>query len=192
MKTNKAKKTDRRSLYTQGVIKDALLQLLAGKDFADITISELCRTAEINRGTFYLHYDNTGQVLDELFSDALSNTRSMLVQIGCASSSDCSDGYPLCRFLRDNSKYRALFFADSLHSQVIDRIAASSMESFLTHMRTVTDLDDDILTTIFYFQLNGCLAISKRSIGINDEKWNEIQCGIDTFLRSGFEQLKNG
>lgn len=189
MKQDKERKMDRRSLYTKNVIKDSLLELLSAKDFADITISELCRAAEINRGTFYLHYNNTSQVLDELFSDALGRTRSMLVQIGCEVSSGNGEGYPLCRFIRDNKKYQSLFFSDSLHSEVIDRIAASSLESFLSHMKASTTLGDDVLISLFYFQLNGCLAISKRNIASGDDKWNEIQCSIDSFLRNGFDHL---
>ena len=77
MGSKKARKTDRRSVYTRNVIKDSLLSLLAEKDLADISISELCREAEINRGTFYLHYDNTSEVLDELFDDACFITEAV-------------------------------------------------------------------------------------------------------------------
>ena len=189
MGSKKARKTDRRSVYTRNVIKDSLLSLLAEKDLADISISELCREAEINRGTFYLHYDNTSEVLDELFDDALKSAHSMLVQIGCEASSGSKKGYPLCRFIRDNDKYQALFFSDSLHSQIIERIAAFNMDSFLEHMRATTGLDDDVLTTLFYFQLNGCLAVTKHSITYHDGKWNDIQCTIDSFLKNGFDSL---
>ena len=51
MDEKKPRKTDRRTLYTRMVIKEALLSLLAEKEYADITIADLCREAEINRGT---------------------------------------------------------------------------------------------------------------------------------------------
>ena len=63
------------------------------------------------------------------------------------------------------------------------------MDSFLEHMRATTGLDDDVLTTLFYFQLNGCLAISKQNSAIPDENWREIQCEIDRFLKNGFSLL---
>ena len=37
----------------------ALLSLLETKPFEYITISEICEKAEVNRSTFYLHYENT-------------------------------------------------------------------------------------------------------------------------------------
>ena len=43
----------------------ALLSLLEKKPFEYITISEICRAAEVNRSTFYLHYENTNDLLKE-------------------------------------------------------------------------------------------------------------------------------
>lgn len=37
----------------------ALFALLEEKDFEFITIKEICKKAQVNRSTFYLHYDNT-------------------------------------------------------------------------------------------------------------------------------------
>ncbi|MBR3750891.1 MAG: TetR/AcrR family transcriptional regulator [Clostridia bacterium] len=44
---------------------EALLQLLERKDFEYITVKEICDTAGVNRSTFYLHYQNTADLLKE-------------------------------------------------------------------------------------------------------------------------------
>ncbi|MBQ2957441.1 MAG: TetR/AcrR family transcriptional regulator [Clostridia bacterium] len=44
---------------------EALLALLEKKDFEYITIREICETAQVNRSTFYLHYENTCDLLNE-------------------------------------------------------------------------------------------------------------------------------
>ena len=44
---------------------EALITLLEKKDFAYITIKEICDTAGVNRSTFYLHYENTFELLQE-------------------------------------------------------------------------------------------------------------------------------
>ena len=43
----------------------ALLELLEKKDFEYITIKEICEKAGVNRSTFYLHYENTNDLLQE-------------------------------------------------------------------------------------------------------------------------------
>ena len=44
---------------------EALIELLEKKDFEYITIKEICDTAGVNRSTFYLHYENTSDLLKE-------------------------------------------------------------------------------------------------------------------------------
>lgn len=43
----------------------ALLELLDIKDFEYITVREICERAGVNRSTFYLHYENTVDLLNE-------------------------------------------------------------------------------------------------------------------------------
>lgn len=43
----------------------ALFELLEIKDFRDISISEICRKARVNRSTFYAHYENLSDLLEE-------------------------------------------------------------------------------------------------------------------------------
>ena len=44
---------------------EALITLLEKKDFEYITVKEICDTAGVNRSTFYLHYENTADLLKE-------------------------------------------------------------------------------------------------------------------------------
>ena len=55
------------SKYFNTAIKmdEALISLLDKKDFEYITIKEICDTAGVNRSTFYLHYENTSDLLKE-------------------------------------------------------------------------------------------------------------------------------
>ena len=55
------------SKYFNTAIKmdEALITILEKKDFEYITIKEICDTAEVNRSTFYLHYENTSDLLKE-------------------------------------------------------------------------------------------------------------------------------
>ena len=50
---------------TAAKMDDAFLELLERKDFAYITVKEICVAAGVNRSTFYLHYENVGDLLDE-------------------------------------------------------------------------------------------------------------------------------
>ena len=54
----------------------ALLSLLEKKAFEYISISEICEKAGVNRSTFYLHYENTSDLLRETIAYVLDNFSS--------------------------------------------------------------------------------------------------------------------
>lgn len=63
--------TDRRTRKTKALLQQGLIQLMAAKDVRDISVRELSELTDLNRGTFYLHYkdiyDLLEQMEDELF-----------------------------------------------------------------------------------------------------------------------------
>ena len=58
-------KSESRYFATAAKMDDAFLALLEKKDFAYITVKEICAAAGVNRSTFYLHYENVGDLLAE-------------------------------------------------------------------------------------------------------------------------------
>lgn len=57
---------DRRIKYTKKIIKDTLIRLLNEKDINKITVSEICKIADINRATFYRYYLDVFDLLDQV------------------------------------------------------------------------------------------------------------------------------
>ena len=72
----------KRKTSTKEDIKEALIQLLSEEKFENISISKLCKRAGINRGTFYLHYEDKYQMIDSLKSDILSQLYSFFEEEG--------------------------------------------------------------------------------------------------------------
>lgn len=66
-------KTDRRVRRTKTLLANGLVQLMKKKDIKEISVKELSDIADINRGTFYLHYTDIYDLLknieDELFQE---------------------------------------------------------------------------------------------------------------------------
>ena len=57
---------DRRTQYTKKVIKETCLDLLTDKDITKVSVSELCKKADINRATFYRYYLDIFDLLKKL------------------------------------------------------------------------------------------------------------------------------
>lgn len=62
---------DRRVERTKAALTEALFELLAEKDFAKISITELARRADVDRKTFYLHYQTVDEILEEFYDKAI-------------------------------------------------------------------------------------------------------------------------
>lgn len=58
-------KSESKYFNTAVKMDQALIALLEKKDFSYITVSEICKTAGVNRSTFYLHYETVGDLLEE-------------------------------------------------------------------------------------------------------------------------------
>ena len=62
---------DKRIIKTKRSLKAAMVSMLSQGDFEHITITELCRNAEVSRITFYSHYNDKYALLDDIFNDML-------------------------------------------------------------------------------------------------------------------------
>ena len=62
-------KTDLRIIKTKEALRSALLSVLKQKPLESISVSELCRVAKVNRGTFYLHYETVIALFAEYFRE---------------------------------------------------------------------------------------------------------------------------
>ncbi|AQP41319.1 TetR family transcriptional regulator [Streptococcus gallolyticus] len=58
-------KQDRRFKRTQKAIYTSFVTLFLEKDFIEITINEISQLADINRSTFYLHFEDKYALLDD-------------------------------------------------------------------------------------------------------------------------------
>lgn len=63
------KAVDRRVARTRKAIRKALITLMEQQDYRKISIAAVAREADIDRKTFYLHYDSIEAVIDEIISD---------------------------------------------------------------------------------------------------------------------------
>lgn len=69
------KRVDRRVLYTKRAIRESFLELLDKKPIEKISVTEICRLAGINRGTFYTHYSDAYDLRDSIEAEMVAIIR---------------------------------------------------------------------------------------------------------------------
>ncbi len=73
--------TDRRVRKTRAALKAALTSMLQERNVKDISVKELTELADVNRGTFYLHYKDVFDLMEQCEADLLGEFETMLVGI---------------------------------------------------------------------------------------------------------------
>ena len=58
-------KNESKYFYTAMLMNHALISMLEKKDIEFITVTEITKKAGVNRSTFYLHYENIYELLEE-------------------------------------------------------------------------------------------------------------------------------
>lgn len=185
--SDRTRNMDRRARYTQEEIRRSLLALMKQKNFRRITVTEVCRAAEINRGTFYLHYVDLDDVLDELLTEMMKNTASVVGHIVCGDA-ECG-AYPFCEKIRNSEQYQTLFMDESITAKVIEKIAAVSKDDYISALTERTKLSAREAEAVFYFQLHGCLTFNRLMIQNKYADWGKIQSVVDEFIRAGVEHF---
>jgi len=183
-------KVDSRTIQTKALIRRTLLELMQESPFLKVTVKELCEKAGINRGTFYLHYKDLWAVLDELENEVLSETAAQ-EPYHCSLTADrYTCPYGICQKVHTNPEYGAVFLDDSLTQHVIEKIAAQSKESYVRSLMEQTNLSQAQAETLFYFQLNGCLAMNKDLYRKQSKDWQESRELISNFIQGGLRRFR--
>jgi AcrR family transcriptional regulator len=68
---------DRRITRTRIAIRDALVFLIEKKGFDNLSVSEIASRANINRGTFYLHYRDKFELLEQTLNDVIEDVKKI-------------------------------------------------------------------------------------------------------------------
>ena len=169
----------------------ALLSLLEKKPFEYITVSELCVEAGVNRSTFYLHYENTRDLLEETVRYLIDRFRSyfpMDEDIRVQHQfRDCpleelnyvSEDYlvPYLTYIQENRKVFAIALAhaghfefDAIYQKMFRYIFQPILERF--HFPAAEQ------PYVMAFYLNGITAIMTRWVQNDCRDSIETVCGI--------------
>ena len=149
----------------------ALLSLLEKKAFEYISISEICEKAGVNRSTFYLHYENTSDLLRETIAYVLDNFSSYFsVDIKSISTKFSNCDLQDLKFVNEKYLYPYLLFIKEnqrVFSAVLSQPLAFDSKSIF--QRLFDNIFKPILDRFHYpseeqnyvmmFYLNGITAI---------------------------------
>lgn len=185
------RKTDKRTINTTTSIKNTMLKMLNDMSFERISVKELCERVGINRTTFYIHYANTEDVLIDIIDEFLKSepaTEAHKCKTHNQNGHHCP--YRLCDKVHTNRQFGAIIFDEKLKSIVIDRIAALTKENYMRTLVMEHELSKSDAESIYYFQINGCLAVNKMIYMRGSADWEHTSELLVSFIQGGLDHFK--
>ncbi len=107
---------DRRARRSRKLLKESLLELMRQKAFSEISVRDVTDAADMNRGTFYLHYSGTAELLRSLEEDLLAELQALVdahMQETVAVGSVAPVFEPVLDFAVEHRETCAVLFASS-------------------------------------------------------------------------------
>lgn len=176
-------KSESKYFNTAILFDEALIHLLQDKDIEYITIKELCKKAGVNRSTFYLHYENINDLVEET-TNYINNKFLNYFNEGTIGIIDKIKTAPLEELLLIEKKYLTPYLTFVKENKKIFKAAFNNPNGMKTSSRynhlkkyiiipilerfNVSKKEQDYLIT---FYINGTMSIIKE--------WLKNECKDD-------------
>ena len=151
-------KNEIRNLTTRKIISETLLKLLSKKELIDISITEFCKLANINRGTFYNHYRNLAEVYDELCDDFIEQIKRKLILSDNFNFNIDSLGDVLLYIKKEKVVFSTLL-KDGLSSPLVRKILDVFLEIYKEAFSKFSRIDQQTLNDLYNYIVYGSISI---------------------------------
>ena len=185
-------KTDVRIIKTKDRLKNSLLTLLKEKSFDDITISEICSMAAVNRNTFYSHYQSVKDLLDEIEAQFLELILSK-IHVDSASVKDVSEIMAkILSCVRDNKELCQLLFDDNGDKNFLRTVVMFALPSAVQNWSVELNIPVDKATKLYYFIIGGAVNVIEQWLKKGcDESPIELAASLNELILYGQNAYSN-
>lgn len=152
-------KNNQRTRLSKILLKNALMDLLSEKgSVTKISVRELCERADLNRSTFYAHYSEPKELLEEVEAELLDATREHLQKIGA--ENDIGAHRYLLSFLmyiKENDKPFRTLLIDAGDPEFRSKFMQQSIIQFIENLNISFPKDQE--QYIYSYILNGSTGV---------------------------------
>lgn len=189
METFVLKREDRRVRYTKKAIRDGFLRLLAVKPIEKISVTEICREADINRGTFYAHYNDTYDLKKSLEDQLSEVMEEKLRESGLRRLTSLQT----LRLLKENKELCQIFAGPYGDHDAMIKMIAGHADAFLSQEALgLEELSEDMLKCIKQLLIASISSVVKMWIDNGmDTPPERVSYVLDTYCFRGVQGFLN-
>ena len=139
------------------------MKLLQEKPIEKVTVTEICRSAEINRTTFYKYYDNPYDLMEKLQSEFLAQLEQKLIT---QSATDLRPAFQIVlEEAQENLDFFRYLYTDSSDRSFREELFALCYQPNMERVRKLRpELDEKRQNWLYFFIAEGLNGILKQWI----------------------------
>ncbi|MDF2484428.1 MAG: TetR/AcrR family transcriptional regulator [Herbinix sp.] len=155
----KVEKVDRRVKYTKYMLKEALVALIREQHISTISVKALCEKADINRSTFYVHYSDPYDLLNQIKNEVLANVMLYLKEQDQDPTGSNFQLTTILEYAKKNSELFETLFSENCDYVFQDDILELSQ---IISSQYNMDMDETAKKYLKEFGTSGCISVFER------------------------------
>lgn len=186
------KNIDQRIIFTQKLLKEALIILLNKKAIDSISVKELCDKAAINRSTFYSHYNCIYDLLEEIENDMFEELVSTFNNFKLLDPSDKDIYKVLFAFFAKNSAMFKILLGSNSDIKFLHKMLELGEKLYNDYFeKTGLNIDKEKLEIFYQFASSGFIGILSVWLQNNmDTSIDDLSANIRQIINTGIGYLQ--
>ncbi len=174
------RKDDRRVIYTKMMLKDSFIDLLEKKGISKITVKEICKNADINRTTFYNHYNDQYDLMRKLENELIEN-------IGIRLAKYTQDGTDVAlveileeifEYIRENAKLCKILLSEKGNLDFQKRIMMLVYDKDISNLFNKNIFLKEDIDYVYSFIITGCIGVIQKWLEDDMKKSTHSMAGM--------------
>lgn len=157
---------DRRVQYTINILQKSLIELMQKKSINRITVCELCNYSDIHRSTFYMHYKDIYDLLDEIEENTFKDIERFFCKDNL-SDTDNTDMVLFMYYVRDNADVMRVILSQDKSGSMLH--FSNLLHAYYSRKWYHGAVSDPLeITYLYEFLYSGILGVI--------QKWLDTKC----------------
>lgn len=182
---------DRRIKYTKKTIKDTFIKLLDEKDIKKITVSEICKLADINRATFYRYYIDVYDLLDKIQEEFINELKEPYLEDPSRVNTVGAFSKEILEVFIENKELVKILFNTNNNIYFLNEVLEVAYGMCKTKWLTdKPELTEDEINFAVTFIFNGALGVVNFWVKNDfDKEINEVANAIEQLAYFGTKRF---
>lgn len=188
---NLKKREDHRTRLTKTMITEAMTSLLKEKPIQEITVKELCERADINRGTFYLHYHDIYDLLEQIENNILLYLEKLFQENAVVDYETEKTGQnsfisSLFVFFEKNRQLCSILLGEYGDSNFVSKVIEIGREkSVREYLELYPSATEEQANIFFVFIANGFLGLLRYGLQNDSIPFSTLAASAEKIIAEG-------